>query len=66
MVTPIGKNFSWGENNTSASLKTAMFWFAEKAKEPSLLWLEKLFFDNESRYKNNRYKPAALVWANDI
>lgn len=66
MVTPTGKNFSWGDGSISASLKPAMFWFADKTNDPSVLWSEKLFINDESRYKNNRYLPAALIWAKDI
>lgn len=68
MITPSQISFNWGDSQPSANLSVAMFWFAEKLQDPSLLWSEKKFLeqDNFSRYKQIRELPAIMIWAKDI
>ncbi|HHU27392.1 MAG TPA: heparinase [Bacteroidales bacterium] len=68
MITPTRISFNWGDNQPSANLSVAMFWFAEKLKDPSVLWSEKPFLqrDNFSRYKKIRELPAIMIWAKNI
>lgn len=65
MITPSQISFNWGDSQPSANLSVAMFWFAEKLQDPSLLWSEKKFLEqnNFSRYKQIRELPAIMIWA---
>jgi hypothetical protein len=41
-----------------------MFWFAQKNNDPSLLWIEKDFLQENdySRFTRNRIFPATMIW----
>jgi hypothetical protein len=68
MIAPSGKNFNWSDNGLGASLSPAMFWFAQKLNNPSLLWSEKQFLNQEnfSSFKGIRELPAIMIWAKNI
>jgi len=68
MVTPTGSSYNWGDAGGGASLSPAMFWFAQKNNDPSLLWIEKqhLNRDDYSRFTRNRILPAVMIWGKDI
>ncbi|MFY0654824.1 MAG: heparinase II/III family protein [Cyclobacteriaceae bacterium] len=68
MITPTGGNFTWADCGTGTNLKPAMFWFAEKTNDPSILWSEKRFFDqtNFDSFKGIRDLPALMVWGKNI
>ncbi|WP_436415500.1 heparinase II/III domain-containing protein [Petrimonas sp.] len=68
MITPTARNFNWSDNGLGAGLSPAMFWFAEKTKNPSVLWSGKQFLeaDNFSRYKGIRELPAIMIWGKNI
>ncbi len=68
MLAPSGLCYNWGDCGLYGTLNPAMFWFAEKNQDPSLLWSEKQFLEstNLSRYTNNRLLPAALIWGKKI
>jgi len=48
MVTPTGGNFTWSDCGPGVNLKPAMFWFAEKTGDPSVLWSEKQILEQKS------------------
>ena len=52
MITPTGGNFTWSDCGTGTNLNLAMFWFAEKTNDPSVLWSEKGFLENSDKYYN--------------
>ena len=64
MVGVTGDSFNYADCGTEYGLTPAMFWFARKTGEPSLLWLEKDFLkaDYRDNYLSNRVLPAALLW----
>lgn len=67
VVGPTGKCFNYSDATEKAHLQPAMFWFASRLKEPSLLWSEQAFLSKE--YLNSvsdRILPAIMVWGNDI
>lgn len=65
MLGATQKCYNWGDCNLGGSLQPAMFWFAQKTGEPSLLWMEKKFLQepNFDRFTGNRLLPAVLIWA---
>lgn len=68
MLAPSGDCFNWGDCGTGGSLKPAMFWFAKKNNDPSLLWMEKQFLqtDDLSQFTKNRVLPALMIWGRNI
>ncbi len=68
MVTPTGGNFTFSDCGTGTNLKPAMFWFAEKTNDPSVLWSEKRFLEssNFDSFKGIRELPAIMIWAKNI
>lgn len=68
MTAPSGKSFNYADCGEESGLKPAMFWFAEKKEEPSLLWVEKGFLSNtyKNNYLKNRILPAVLLWGSNI
>ena len=68
MLTPTGGNFTWADCGTGTNLKPAMFWFAEKTNDPSILWSEKKFLEQSSfdGFKGIRDLPALMIWGKNI
>lgn len=68
MITPTGKNFTWGDCGTGTNINTAMFWFAEKTGNPSVLWSEKQFLEKSDydSFKGIRELPALMIWGKNI
>lgn len=68
MVGPTGASYNWGDAGGGGSLSPAMFWFAQKNNDPSLLWVEKQYLDRDdySRFTGNRILPAVMIWGKDI
>ncbi|WP_114750613.1 heparinase II/III domain-containing protein [Pleomorphovibrio marinus] len=64
-----GYSFNWGDaGGGRGSITPAMYWFAEKNQEPSLLWVERGQFDRGdlSRFTSNRILPAAMIWGKNF
>lgn len=68
MTGVTGMPFNWGDCGPNASLSPAMFWFAQKNNDPSLLWVEKNYLDTDdfSRFTRDRLLPAIMIWGKDI
>ncbi|MGC9353641.1 MAG: heparinase II/III domain-containing protein [Mariniphaga sp.] len=68
MITPTGGNFTWSDCGTGTNLHPAMFWFAERTGNPSVLWSEKRFLEqsNFDSFKGIRELPAILIWGKNI
>lgn len=65
MTGPTGESFNYSDAGSGkGGLSPAMFWFAQKSSDPSLLWIEKeyLLHDDPSRFTKNRALPAAMIW----
>lgn len=60
--------YNWGDCSLGGSLKPAMFWFAQKTNDPSLLWMENKFLQtsNFDQFTWQRLLPMVLIWAKDI
>lgn len=68
MIAPSGVCYNWGDCNAGGSLDPAMFWFASKTQDPSLLYMENRFLqvDKLSQYTWKRLLPAMMIWAKDV
>jgi hypothetical protein len=67
MVGPTGMAHNWGDSGLRDGLSPAVFWFAEKTKDHSLLWNQKRVLSNPSTsYVRNRILPTALIWGSKI
>jgi hypothetical protein len=68
MLAPSGLCFNWGDCGLGGSLNPAMFWFAEKTNDPSLLWSENKFLqsDDFSKFTDERLLPALMIWGKNI
>lgn len=60
-----GQAFNYSDAGTGQEFNPAMFWFANKLHDPSLLWTEKVQLDTRAVSKN-RLLPAALIWAKGL
>lgn len=62
-----GESFNYSDAQGPEPIQPAMFWFADKLKDPSLLYIEKdhLLQSNFSAGWN-RFLPAALIWGHKV
>lgn len=65
MTGPSGRPFNYSDAGGGGGLQPAMFWFAAKQKDPSLLWVEKshLINDNPHNHVGDRLLPATMLWS---
>jgi hypothetical protein len=65
MTGPSGKPFNYSDAGINGGLQPAMFWFARKLKDPSLLWVEKsrLVNTDPPSHVGNRLLPAIMLWS---
>ena len=68
MTGVTGQSFNWSDCQLQGKLSTAMFWFAQKLNDPSLLWVEKNYMPKAeySDANNGRLLPAIMIWGNNI
>lgn len=68
MTGATGKPFNYSDAGTSGSIHPAMFWFANKLKDPSLLWVEKNYLKNgqAGSLVKDRLLPAIMLWSGGI
>jgi hypothetical protein len=64
MTGPSGKPFNYSDAGGNGGLQPAMFWFASKQKDPSLLWVERsrLLTTDPKTQVGNRLLPAIMLW----
>lgn len=68
MTGPSGDAFNYSDSGLGGELQPAMFWFAQKVKDPTLLWVERgrLINNEAKRHVKNRLLPATMLWSNGI
>ncbi len=66
MIGTSGKSFNYSDASGGTGLNAAMFWFANNTKNNSLLFNEKNYLDDDSKMKENRILPAAMIWGKDL
>lgn len=61
-------NYSDGGEISELQPQTAMFWFAQKKKDTSLLWVEKEYLkkEKEAIMLQNRFLPFFIIWSRNI
>jgi len=57
--------FNFCDCGLGGSLSPAMFWFASKLNDPSLLWNEKYYLENKP-VPLDRILPALLLWGSKV
>lgn len=68
MTGPSGNPFNYSDAGGRGGLQPAMFWFAARTKDPSLLWVEKgrLASTDPKSHVGNRLLPAIMIWSAGI
>src|SRR5438045_4075241 len=68
MTGPSGNPFNYSDAGAGGGLEPAMFWFASRTKNPSLLWVERSRLINSSgkSFVGNRLLPAIFLWSGGI
>lgn len=65
MTGPTGKPFNYSDAGTRAEINPAMFWFARKLNNPSLLWVEQNYLKNmpPKQLVRDRLLTAIMLWS---
>jgi hypothetical protein len=67
MIGSSGLPFNYSDAGNGAGLNPAMFWFAQRKGDPSLLFMEKkLLANGERSMRNDRILPALMIWGKDL
>ena len=68
MTGTTGKPFNYSDAGGNSGLHPAMFWFAAKTKNPSLLWVERSYLIDRKpeAHVKDRLLPAIMLWSNGI
>lgn len=69
MTGPTGNVFNYFDSGLRGGLQPAMFWFAAKTRNPSLLWEERKYLINPAETKRqirDRLLPATLIWGQGL
>jgi hypothetical protein len=68
MTGTANSSFNWSDCGSGVNLSPAMFWFAQRNNDPSLLWVEKDYLGKSdySSLATERLLPAAMIWGKDI
>lgn len=64
MTGPSGRPFNYSDAGSGGGFHPAMFWLANKAKDPTLLWQEKKYLnpDQSKSLVGDRLLPAVMLW----
>ena len=64
IVGPLGLVHNWGDSGSKNGVSAALFWFARKKNDPSLLWLQKRVIAEQPGRDlvKDRTLPALLIW----
>jgi hypothetical protein len=67
LVGPTGLAHNWGDSGIKDGISPAMFWFAEKNGDPTLLWSQRNMMSSKNiKFVGNRLLPAMLIWGAKI
>lgn len=68
MIAPDRDSFNYGDNKDSGRLSPAMFWFANKSNDHSLLWNERFLLKegNKKKLVNYRFFTLSAIWGANI
>ncbi|MGV3603171.1 MAG: heparinase II/III domain-containing protein [Dyadobacter fermentans] len=63
LVGPTGLAHNWGDSGVKEGLTPALFWFAQRTQDPSILWGQKALLAAPAQPEiRNRILPALLIW----
>lgn len=65
MTAPSGRPFNFSDAGKGAEFNPALFWFANRLHNPSLLWVTKQQLATNISL-SSRFLPAAMFWGNGI
>jgi hypothetical protein len=63
MTGPTGNAFNYSDAGSGGEMHPAMFWFANRLNDPSLLWSDRYQMVNKNP-PNDRLLPAVMIWSN--
>jgi len=68
MTGPTNRPFNYSDAGGNGGIEPAMFWFAARNNDPSLLWVERsrMIGEDVHRHVNDRLLPAMMIWGHDI
>jgi len=68
MIGPSGQVFNYSDAGAKATLQPAMFWFARKSGDLSLLWQERRFVAGAAlkAQLSYRFLPLVLLWGSGV
>ncbi|MPR32880.1 heparinase [Cytophagaceae bacterium SJW1-29] len=68
IVGPQGTVHNWGDSGAQNGISPAMFWFAAKNNDPSLLWMQRKVIQEQParEFVSERILPALLIWGNNL
>lgn len=66
MTGPTTAPFNYSDAGNGGGLHPAMFWFAAKNNDPSLLWVEKSWMESSKNHTRDRLLPAIMLWHNNV
>jgi hypothetical protein len=62
MTGPTGNCFNYSDGGSRGVLNPAMFWFANRINDPTVLWSERGFLKSQ-KSATDRLLPAILIWS---
>jgi len=65
MTGPTGAAYNYSDAGSGGGMHPAMFWFANRLNNPSLLWTDRYYLINR-KPPNDRLLPAVLIWSAGI
>lgn len=66
LAGPSGAAFNYSDSGVKGGLQPAMFWFANRLKQPSLLYTERQRLLRDAPATGDRILPTALLWIGDL
>ncbi|QEC41511.1 heparinase II/III domain-containing protein [Pseudobacter ginsenosidimutans] len=67
LISQEGAPFNYSDAGSLEGLQPAMFWFADKLNDPTLLFVEKTYLlESKFNARTNRLLPAAMIWGKGI
>ncbi len=68
MTGATGMPFNFFDSGSGGEFNSAMFWFANKIKDPTLLWVERkrIMNDEAKKQVRDRVLPSVMLWSGGI
>jgi len=66
MIGSTGLGFNYSDNAAKGNLNPAMFWFADRLNDHSILFMEKNYLKRNKNLHRVRELPALMIWGKGI